>query len=570
MIFNTRGGNPGSRVTLSERQIGEGIIELDIRYELAQKAVPEEFVVTTSIPSREVYSVWSPSMWAERTIGKNYDWKRTSSRIASGAPVHCLVSRAGKNVMCLSLSDAATATQIRSGIAEEDAEIKWEISFFTAPSTPITEYNVTVRIDTRDIQFYDSIYDVVDWWENECGYIPAPVPDAARLPMNSLWYSFHQELEPDKIIEQCELSGPLGMKSVIIDDGWQTNDSNRGYAFCGDWEPVRMPDMKGLSDAIHALGMKVIIWFAVPFIGKKAKRYAEFEEFILDRESTNDVSVLDPRYKHIREYLVKTYADAVKNWGLDGLKLDFIDNFYLTPTSLLPDPRRDIESLEEAVDALMTDVTAALREINPDILIEFRQTYIGPSIRKYGNMLRVMDCPGDGLFNRRGAVDLRLTSGRTAVHSDMLMWNLGDTKESVACQLASVLYCVPQISMLIDRLPREHYDTLKYYLSFWREHRDILLDGRLTLDAPESFYSQIRACKDGEAVITVYENAVVEGEYIKLTVVCVNPLGYVYLKGMQGKSYTVVDCMGTQQSCGVIEESLAQVSAPLGGMIFIK
>ena len=53
-------------------------------------------------------------------------------------------------------------------------------------------------------------------------------------------------------------------------------------------------------------------------------------------------------------------------------------------------------------------------------MIEFRQSYIGPAIRKYGNIFRAGDCPADILSNRIHTIDLRLTSGSTAVHSDML------------------------------------------------------------------------------------------------------------------------------------------------------
>ena len=49
-------------------------------------------------------------------------------------------------------------------------------------------------------------------------------------------YSFHQEIIPDKVLAQCRIAKQLGCESVIIDDGWQTNDSNGGYAYCGDWE----------------------------------------------------------------------------------------------------------------------------------------------------------------------------------------------------------------------------------------------------------------------------------------------------------------------------------------------
>ena len=54
---------------------------------------------------------------------------------------------------------------------------------------------------------------------------------------------------------------------------------------------------------------------------------------------------------------------------------------------------RDFASVNEATDRMMTDVLAELRRVKPDVMIEFRQPYIGPLIRKYGNMFRASDCP---------------------------------------------------------------------------------------------------------------------------------------------------------------------------------
>ena len=569
MKFTTCGGNANSKITLNERVVADGIIELDVNYKLAKKETPERFSIEFSTPERDIYSMWSPTMNDNRTIGRDYAPRRTHSRLAAGLPIHCGISVKGKNAITVALSDAATATEISSGVDEVDAEVKWRISFFIMPATAISEYSATVRIDTRDIPFYDAIYDVVSWWENDCGYTPAPVPEYARLPMNSLWYSYHQVLVPEEIIKQCRLSKPLGMDTVIIDDGWQTTDSGRGYAYCGDWRPERMPDMKGLVDGIHETGMKVILWYSVPFVGAKAEIYDEVKEFLLSDEDIHGGYCLDPRYKHIRERLISLYVNAVKDWGLDGLKLDFIDSFNLSKKSLAPDPRRDFESLDDAVDELMIQIYNALSKINPDIMIEFRQSYIGPSIRKYGNMLRVGDCPNDGMLNRRGVIDLRLTSGRTAVHSDMLMWHPTDTNENVASQLAATLYGVPQISMRIDELSGEHYKILGHYLAFWREHREILLDGRLTMQNPESFYSQICACLDGEAVVTVYGNTVVCGDYKSLSVVNISSGESIYLKGMEGKDYRVVDCMGKEASRGVVDGNICEIKVTIGGMIFV-
>ena len=569
MEFRACGGNANSEITITQSQVCDGILDVNINYKLAQKENPQHFAIEFSTPERDIYSMWSPSMNENRTVGRDYAPRCTYSRLASGMPIHCGISLSGKNRITLALSDAATATVITSGVDEIDAGIRWRVNFFTMPASAIEEYNVTMRIDTRDIPYYDAIYDVVEWWETECGYIPAPVPEFARLPMNSLWYSYHQVLVPDEIVEQCRLSKPLGMDTVIIDDGWQTTDSGRGYAYCGDWEPERMPDMKGLVDRIHETGMKVILWYSVPFVGKHAKIYDEVKEFLLSDQDMHGGYCLDPRYKFIRERLINLYVNAVKDWGLDGLKLDFIDSFNLSEKSLAPDPRRDFESLDEAVDELMIQIHKALSEINPDIMIEFRQSYVGPSIRKYGNMLRVGDCPNDGMLNRRGVVDLRLTSGKTAVHSDMLMWHPTDTKENVAAQLAATLFGVPQISMRIHELSAEHYNILKHYLAFWREHREVLLDGKLTAQNPESFYSQVCSELDGEAVVVAYENTVVCGDYKKLSVVNMSSGESVYLKGMCGNSYRVVDCIGEEISRGEVDCNICEIKVAIGGMVFV-
>lgn len=256
---------------------------------------------------------------------------------------------------------------------------------------------------------------------------------------------------------------------------------------------------------------------------------------------------------------------------LDGLKLDFIDSFQLHGKSLEYDARRDYQSLEDAIDALMTEVKDALTAINPEILIEFRQTYVGPAIRKYGNMLRVGDCPGDSMLNRQDVVNLRLTSGNTAVHSDMIMWRYDDKVESAAIQFVSVLFSVPQISMKISKLTEEHKKMLKFYLSFWRENRDVLVNGKILAANPECAYSIVCSEKDGKAVFVAYTDTLIDcAAYTKLTAVNSTRSKALLLKGAQGKSYKVVDCLGQTLEEGKIDSSLCEISVPLAGMVTIE
>jgi alpha-galactosidase len=149
-----------------------------------------------------------------------------------------------------------------------------------------------------------------------------------------------------------------------------------------------------------------------------------------------------------------------------------------------------------------------LKKINPDIMIEFRQSYIGPAISKYGNMFRVTDCPCDPIYNRVFSIDLRFTSAATAVHSDMIMWNKDDTNESVMHQLLSVMFAVPQISVRFDAITDDHKRLLKAYLDFWRANRDVLLNGDITAKNLEANYTMAESKKDGQCVAVLYENVV--------------------------------------------------------------
>lgn len=571
MEFSVLGLNDNAHVSLNTCE-KNGIVYVDIKMTLDGESIPEKFKIRWSFPDTDCYSTWSPSLKADRFLAPNWRKRKTESRLASWMPVQSLISMSGQNRLCIALSDTKTPVSIATGIREETAAFDCDVEFFTVPTAAIKEYSATLRLDTRDIPYYDSIYDVTRWWEEDCGYSPAYVPEHARLPMNSLWYSFHQQLDPDEIIRQCKLSKPLGMDTVIIDDGWQTDDNNRGYAYCGDWEvtPTKFPDMREFVDRVHAEGMKVMLWYSVPYIGVHSKAYQKFHDMLLD-SSGKEWFCADPRFKEVRGFLTETYVNAVRSWGLDGLKLDFIDAFKLNGKSLEYDPRRDYTSLEDAIDALMNEVTAALREINPEILIEFRQSYIGPTIRKYGNMLRVGDCPNDAIRNRCAVVDMRLTSGNTPVHSDMLMWNYGDTVESAALQFANILYSVPQISMLIDRLSDEHFKMLRYYLSFWREHRKILLDGRLTATNPESCYGIVRADLDMRAVITLYNETMVENVGKYAAVVNASRSGTVYVKDCAGREYEIVSCTGKKLQSGVFgSEGISAVNVPMCGILFVK
>lgn len=557
-------------IDIVKRENG-GFVYLDLSFNFKNE-IPEKAILKCAVPATNALAIWSSF---DRTHILRPDWgmNEVNSRLASGMPIQQLLGFDGNNRMCVSVSDVDTPIRIRMGYNEENADVICEIEFFSLQTNKKNGYKSTVRFDFRNIKYYDSIYDTVSWWENECGYQSAFVPENAKLPMDSLWYSFHQNLDSNKIIEECKNAKELGLETVIIDDGWQTDDNNRGYAFCGDWEVCekKMGNMKKLIEEIHKIGMKVMLWYSVPFMGIHSKNFDEFKSMLLDESGDKKTFfALDPRYKKVRVYLSTLYEKAIKEWDLDGLKLDFIDSFVLKGKSLECDNNRDFESLEDAIHALMSETKENLTKLKSDVLIEFRQSYVGPSIRKYGNMLRVGDCPGDVITNRSQIINLRYTSGKTAVHSDMIMWNKNDSVENAAEQFLNVIFSVPQISVLIDELNDEHKKMLKNYIDFWKKESDIILNGKLTAENPESEYSSARVTKEDKEIIATYTNYLVEVFKKNVIVLNVTSCNSLVIKGAAGYRAKVVNCLGETVSEFSVKNSLEEINVSRAGMIYLN
>ena len=563
---------------MAEKGDSHVVIGVDIKF--VQKSTPTPVKLEWKIPVGNILSVWSPLEGFTKFIRPN--WRRTKceSKTAVGAPVLSLVNHDGTNACTIAISDPQTPTEIGAGVSEEEAVFFCNVTFFTSYVSPIEHYEAYIRLDYDGVPFTESVKKINAWWENEFGFQKAYVPKEAYLPMNSAWYSFHQALDSERLIEECKISAQLGMKTLIIDDGWQTTDNNRGYRYCGDWELAteKIPDMKALTDEIHKLGMKVMLWYSVPFVGIYSKAYERFKDMALKED--RGVLIVDLRYKEVRDYLTETYVTAVREFGLDGLKLDFIDRFKLFPDSPEVNDKMDIPSVEDALEALLRKTKEELLKINPEILLEFRQGYIGPTVLKYGNMIRVGDCPYDSMRNRTGIVNLRLTSGKTAVHSDMIMWHKDSPIEMVARQLISTLFGVPQVSVLLKELPQAHLDAVQFWLDFYIKNIDILHSDEMYVKNPELSYTQVKTCKNGSQIGVNYANVPFEisklardnakytlinsSDEARMCIDCAEEIGTCVIK--------VFDCLGriVSESVRELHKGALMLEVPVCGFVEIS
>ena len=520
-----------------------------------------ELTITWQMPLVDLHFCWHPKCGKNRHLVP--DWSGGFySRVSSGAPVICLYNLAGQNRMTAALSDALSESCFRFGVNEETGMLLCRISI--ALDGHNGHYSVVLRRDWQDVRYEQALADVSRWWE--AYYPPMPAPQPARQPMYSTWYSYHQQTIAQELEAECAQAAGDGFGCVIVDDGWQTLDMQRGYAYCGDWEPLKIPDMKTHVERIHALGMKYLLWYSVPFVGKYSRAFQRFRDQQLTWNERLGAAVLDPRFPEVRSYLIGIYRKAMTEWDLDGFKLDFIDSFCATREAPPYREGMDCRTVEEAVVRLMTGVMEALRKIKPDVMIEFRQSYIGPAMRLYGNMFRVGDCPDDLISNRVGMVDLRLLMGSSPVHSDMLMWHPDERLENAAVQIQNVLFAVPQISVRLAGLPEKHRQMLGFWMAFIRKHSE-LLAAPIRAESPQQLYPVVRTRLKDEAVAAVYQagcSVTLDDAQTTYLINAGDPDGIVAEMRTQA-DISIFDCMGQKIGHMAYPAGLQRLPVPLGG-----
>ena len=570
--------NPGGWTFSTALEKGASRDVVTIRLTSPVEAPPPQFNAFFYTSGADVLQVWTP--FDDRCQLWPFAWgnARYVSSLAYRAPLCAAFNNRDRNRCTVAVSDAFHRLNYGLTVDERTCRLEGRFRFFTERESPRTSYEAKILIDRRDVFWGDAVREAADWISATAGLRPAEVPEAAFDPLYSSWYAFWQDVHAPVIEEEARLAAALGMKTAILDDGWQKEKSRTYYSATGDWMPVkgRFPDMKAHVAAVHRAGLRYLLWLSVPFIGDESAIWARFKDKCL-KITPDGVGRLDPRFPEVREYLLSTYERAVGEWGFDGLKLDFIDEFRLPPV----DPAvaqgyagRDFKSLPEAVDRLMKDVVARLRAIRPDVLLEFRQQYMGPAIRQYGNMIRASDCPADPAGNRRRVADLRLTSGATAVHSDMLVWSADETPENAARAVLSALFGVVQYSMVLQRIPVPQREMMRHWIGFSVKHRDALLKGGFRPHHPEMQYPWIESWSADERIVAAYvENQALPIAADGRTVYAINasqePSLVLDLAAAPADA-EAFDTFGRSAGFRKVGKGLQRVEVPLSGYLVLR
>jgi len=475
----------------------------------AEKTVPSSIEVCWEEPMEDLLHVWTPLGGWDHAMRQWFGRTENRACFYCGAPVLCIIGPDDENRETIAISDGDTHTSLTHCILDlpQRFTVQYSAVFFAGDCDPVEHYEALIRIDSRHIPYYKAIGEVNSFWE-KAGFVHPDCPENAELPLYSSWYNFHQAPNSDKLLTELELAKDIGFRTFILDDGWQFEGPTLGdYSLCGVWKmsPDKFSDFAGFTRRVHEFGIKVIVWFSVPFIGINSPLYKQFEgKYLYKRDWPLNAAVLDPRYPDVRRFLTGTYARFLREYDIDGFKLDFIDSFAPGELTAPFGGEMDVVTIQDGVKRLLDEIRDELGSIKPDLMFEYRQPYIGPSITRYGNMLRVGDCAYEAMANRIGIVSLRLLNYPLAVHADMLYWAPSENPENCARQLINILFGVPQISVILEDSTPQQLRALQHYIGYWNENRDTILHGEFFAEHPENQYTRVGSRKNGKAIIALY------------------------------------------------------------------
>lgn len=194
--------------------------------------------IRLSVPLGDAAGYWHPQADWNRTLVA--DWEgRASVSLVDGLAAGCLYDYAGATMLTFAAADPVSEVTLRFGVSEEQDTYVVHLDLPAAPAA-------------RQLLFVPRAESVAaamrmlrNWFAAE---VPAmPVPESARVPVYSTWYAFNQQVNAAAVETQADLAAGLGCGVLILDDGWQSLGSGRGYAGCGDWvpDPDKFPDFAG-------------------------------------------------------------------------------------------------------------------------------------------------------------------------------------------------------------------------------------------------------------------------------------------------------------------------------------
>lgn len=316
----------------------------------------------------------------------------------------------------------------------------------------------------------------------------------------NIWEACRFDFDRSKILRFAGRAAEIGAELLVIDDGWFGNRNDEKTSL-GDWTDnvSKTGGLKTLAEEIRKKGLQFGIWMEPEMISPESKLMHSHPEFVLQNPRRKPILmrnqyVLDLTRKDVQDYLYNCIERLMELCSPDYIKWDY--NRVITDAYHSPDLAGDAYSL-----AYMKALYALFEKI----------------LRKYPNLLIESCAAGGGRFDlgmlcytpQIWTSDMTNAVERVCIQEGTLT---GYPQSAISAHIASeicektgrrirlrdrfalALEGVFGIEYDITRCGPEELSELKEYVSFYKEHREVLLYGD---------YFLAESAENGEAAVRV-------------------------------------------------------------------
>ncbi len=537
-----------------------------------QTPVKGRFKLTGRVPIVEMHGLLTfPPSQAEMGMLPIYRQQK-HTWAASSLPFFALIHRRGDNRFACGLLDQLTETDIT--FEQVMLEGSYALTFEKPFTLPAGGWRETVQLSTRRVPWQETLKGYREFVDRAWPQPRLPVPDSAFEPIFCTWYAILHDVTQDWVLENAYLASRLGFKTWITDYGWfldQAHDPNIGE-FAGDWQPSlrRFPDFAGHVAQVQKMGLRYLLWVAPAMVGKQSQA-AQEHAGLLQQTPGVQFDCLSPWKAQSGAIIAAHLERLLKDYGLDGFKLDFLET--IDPHQVPSDP--DYQTAGEGLYAILSQALDRLQAIRPDLLIEFRNSYANLATRRFANLYRATDTPFNAADNRWQVAMLRLLAPDRAVALDPLCWSQDTSQEDLAVTLINGLCGVPMISVDLAACPLDHLNVLRYWIEFYNKHRSTLAHGEFLPEFQHNTLPLVRFIGKNERILALYEDYpltldVKEGDDVWVLNASTRPYVDILPDKSEGTwPVNVWDKFGVSVYTKVLAFPLSRLEVPVGGSLEI-
>ena len=450
-----------------------------------------------SVPILDMHGYWVPE---SRTPSTKIVWVIESKSAGQRAfPFIAFFNSRQINRLSAGLTNLTDDARILAKMNQE--KCTYDITIEVALGKDSQDFELV--IDQRPQVWTDSLAD----WRKALA-LPLPeFPEGAWEPVFCTWYAVHAAVTQDWVEKNAEIASRLGFRTLIIDDGWCFDVMKRvspetistWYEMIGDWflSEKKFPDFENHRKRVQAMGMKYLLWVAPFLIGAKSELYKQLAD-IVKPEYHEGCYTFDSSRKEAAKLLLGKMKQVIQDYGLDGLKVDFLD--YIFPN--MEEPRG------EDTTHFIQELARTIRKVKKDALIEFRQAYATPGMLAYGTQFRAGDVPFDFIDNFHRLAQIRISVGDgVPVHADPAYWHPQESPENISRHMIASLAGVPMLSMDLLAISETEQKIIRHWLGFYQAHRETFNYGKWDVTYHQSGTAYAMVSNERESIIILHDSA---------------------------------------------------------------